>query len=52
MTLPEILTVARVAAIRLEARGERPHVEAPAGAYLSGIEHEQIADLPVPANVS
>jgi hypothetical protein len=32
MTLPEVLTVVQTAGIRLEARGERLHVEAPPGA--------------------
>ena len=44
MTATEILTAARTAGIRLEARGERLHVEAPAGALTPTLRDQLTAE--------
>lgn len=46
MTATELLTTARSAGIRLEARGERLHVEAPAGALTPALRDQLAQQKP------
>ncbi len=46
LTLPEVLNVVRTAGIRLEARGDRLHVEAPPGAVTPAVRDALTAHKP------